>query len=368
MTFKTEWRKHFERVKFIESVVLFGADSPLAANCKEAPEVAALVPSKTIREDLIKLKAEAFGGTPSAADYGDPAIVCQPTLGTVKANDALLKFNRVLDRWIARSISTIKRDKDDPDWDVAGIGVHGIANYPHYDDSHAQYDWSGGFKVAKSETNAIIGQLAAAENGNTAEYKNLRKLMNGPAGDRWELEATRVEEYLKYTKYQLDFEAYFDWCSEVVTGSQVQALVERCGGPNHPDDVDGEGATGNTREDGRRVNPAIVEWFDQKIIKPDLAFARIPPSTRELIVRNLQRDPWGEVVAVTGDGDDDVDQLKTADVGVACGLAGSTAAKAAADAILDDDNFATIVAATLAAKAAKVARRARAESRGCACC
>jgi len=104
----------------------------------------------------------------------------------------------------------------------------------------------------------------------------------------------------------------------------------------------GIGTGRNMVLEGRQIEAMTDEDLYEKV-KTISVFARVAPVHKLRIVQQLMKH--GEIVAVTGDGVNDAPALKAAHIGVAMGHAGTDVAKEAADIVLSDDNFASIVAA-----------------------
>jgi sodium/potassium-transporting ATPase subunit alpha len=102
--------------------------------------------------------------------------------------------------------------------------------------------------------------------------------------------------------------------------------------------VRGEAPQVLTGEQVRHLSPAQLQLA---LDAPEILFARVTAEQKMTIVQAMQHK--GEIVAVTGDGVNDAPALRTADVGIAMGLSGTDVARQAADIVLLDDHFATIV-------------------------
>jgi Ca2+-transporting ATPase len=119
----------------------------------------------------------------------------------------------------------------------------------------------------------------------------------------------------------------------MITGDHAataQAIARELDIPSHKVITGSQMATMNDEDLARALQDVFI-------------FARVNPEHKLRIVKALQQN--GEIVAMTGDGVNDAPALKAADIGVAMGITGNDVSREAADMVITDDNFATIVTA-----------------------
>ncbi len=106
-------------------------------------------------------------------------------------------------------------------------------------------------------------------------------------------------------------------------------------------------ALGILEDESEALTGAELEEMSDETLTKNIrkysVYARVSPEHKVRIVKAWKAQ--GEIVAMTGDGVNDAPALKTADIGCAMGMVGTDVAKEAADVILTDDNFATVVSA-----------------------
>jgi Ca2+-transporting ATPase len=125
----------------------------------------------------------------------------------------------------------------------------------------------------------------------------------------------------------------------MITGDHPAAAVAIARELGIVDDAPGAGARAITGVELERMPDEAL----RDRVQSCLIYARVSPAHKLRIVRALKHHR--EIVAMTGDGVNDAPALRAADIGVAMGRGGTDVAKQAADMILTDDNFASIVAA-----------------------
>jgi P-type Ca2+ transporter type 2C len=219
----------------------------------------------------------------------------------------------------------------------------------------AVYDAGGRRRVAVKGAHEILFELrsVSASARDALEEAALRWAENGlrvlAVAERWPLEH-EDEETLEHGARIVGLVALQDPLRE--TSAAAVKSARRAGidvlmvTGDHPRTAATIAAELELGETAPMTGPELDEMDARRFdlaVAAHKVFARVAPVHKLRLVESLQRA--GHVVAVTGDGINDAPALRRADVGVAMGRSGTEAARQAAEVVLTDDDFATIIAA-----------------------
>ena len=136
-------------------------------------------------------------------------------------------------------------------------------------------------------------------------------------------------------------------CAQAVAECEQAGIATVMITGDHPDTARAVASEIGIGRNGSVVTGTMLSRMDDETLRSTVktcrVYARVQPDHKVRIVQALQAQ--GEVVVMTGDGVNDAPALRSADIGCAMGITGTDVAKSAADMILMDDNFATILSA-----------------------
>jgi Ca2+-transporting ATPase len=317
---------------------------------------------------------------PSVETLGSTTVICTDKTGTLTTGQVGVAEARCvagveLVELLEAAVLACEPDPFDPldtalvaharDHGVDVDGLHAgqlVADWPFEAASkHLTHVWRRADEVVVAAKGSIegLGAITGADRDLALIHEELAArglrviavaggmLPNGPTGSRdGDEDGLRLLGLIGFEDpLRVGVEAALGACSAagvrvvVITGDHpttAHAVVETLALP-HGD------AAGDRIAVGDDIDAALADGTLPDLVTTTNVFARTRPDQKHALVQALRAQ--GEVVAMTGDGVNDAPALREADIGVAMGRRGTEVARAAADIVLLDDNFATIVSA-----------------------